>query len=230
MKNIAVILAAGSGTRLGEGLPKQFRLLPDKRTVIETAIDVFDKHERTDALLVVINCEYRSLFEQIKSRNSWHKSLFVIDGGSERWESSWKAVRFIREEWLKEADCNVLLHDAARPFVSEAILSRVIDALQVSEAVSVAVPVTDTIYTCLSLTQGDRLAAIPPRQSLRRAQTPQAFRLSVLYEAFNKAINEGNVAQATDDCSVVYHNMKDVEITIVEGEEKNKKITYIEDL
>ena len=119
----------------------------------------------------------------------------------------------------------LLLHDAARPFVSQRIIADVCKALETHQAVTVAVPSTDTIY----ITEDNRLSSMPPRETVWRAQTPQAFRLDIIAEAFGRALQEGNIA-ATDDVGIMHRYMPDVPVFIVPGEENNRKITYREDI
>ena len=125
-------------------------------------------------------------------------------------------------------DTNVLIHDGARPFVSQRILNDVCKALETHKAVTVAVACTDTIYN----TAGEEdlsLCDIPPRHTLYRAQTPQAFRLTLIKQAFEK-LTEQELMQTTDDAGVLHKAMPDVKILILKGEETNRKITFKEDL
>jgi 2-C-methyl-D-erythritol 4-phosphate cytidylyltransferase len=119
----------------------------------------------------------------------------------------------------------VLLHDAARPFVSQQIIADVCQALESHPAVSVAVPVTDTLY----LMNDNTVKQIPSRSEYMRAQTPQAFHLETIEEAYRRALESGNII-ATDDAGIVHKYMPEQPIFIVRGDEANKKITYKEDL
>ena len=120
---------------------------------------------------------------------------------------------------------NLLLHDAARPWVSESIISRVVEALVMHEAVGVAIPSTDTVW---EVEKGE-VRAIPERRRMWLAQTPQAFRLPLIAEAYRRALEDPAFA-ATDDCGVVLRYMPEVKIHVVEGEKGNIKITYAEDI
>ena len=155
-------------------------------------------------------------------QNSWQKVQHIIPGGNERWESSWKAIEEIR---CQRSDVSLWFHDAARPFVSQRILTDVAAALEEHEAVTVAVPVTDTLYRVAE----NKVESIPSRAEYMRAQTPQAFHLNVIAEAFERALKSGDII-ATDDAGIVHKYMPEVPIFIVPGEETNKKITYKEDL
>lgn len=229
MKNIAVILAGGTGRRMGSDIPKQFLPL-NGRKVIEYPIDTFCAHPAIDEIAVVMHPEWRQEFQSLVSQNNWSKLTKIIDGGSERYLSTLNAVMAYIDE---PDDTNLLLHDAARPMVSAEIINRVIAALQHHEAVGVAVPSTDTVWEVHpdfeSELGGRFVARIPERRLMWRAQTPQAFRLPLIRDAYQRALNDPQFA-ATDDCGVVRKYMPGTKITVVEGEEGNKKITFCEDL
>ena len=157
-------------------------------------------------------------------------------GGKERWESSVNAIRAFTPYTLHPTPItNLLLHDAARPFVSQDIIARVCEALEEHEAVTVAIPSTDTVY---EMADG-KVARIPQRSTIMRAQTPQAFRLELIAEAYAKALGVDSLSAeacatchlpATDDCGVVFNYLPEVSVHIVLGEEQNKKITFKEDI
>lgn len=237
MKNVAVVLAGGTGSRMGSPVPKQF-LEIEGRTVIEYSIGTFDRHPSIDEVAVVIHPDWRGEMEKIAARNRWDKLARIIDGGSERYMSTLNAVMAYIDE---PDDTNLLLHDAARPFVSGEIIDRVVAALKHHEAVGVAVPSTDTVWEVHPDMSGvwgvesgefdiPRLVArIPERRLMWRAQTPQAFRLPLIRDAYQRALQDPLFA-ATDDCGVVRRYMPGTKIAVVEGEERNRKITFIEDI
>ena len=229
MKNIAVILAGGTGSRMGMSVPKQFMLLAG-RTVIEYSIETFCNHAAIDEVAVVIHPEWRWRMEEIAAAGHWTKLTKIIDGGSERYMSSLNAIMAYIDEL---DDTNLLLHDAARPMVSAEIVDRVVAALERHEAVGVAVPSTDTVWEVhpdFDTMEGGRFVArIPERRLMWRAQTPQAFRLPLIRDAYQRALQDPQF-QATDDCGVVRKYMPGTKITVVEGEERNKKITFASDM
>ena len=261
MYNIAVILAGGIGARVGGTLPKQLLPLQDGKSVLEHAVDAFEQSPHIDEICIVMHPDYIMHAEQMLLANAWQKVRHIIPGGKERWESSVNAIRQVRGERLEArgeenncqlpiANCpntiNLLLHDAARPFVSQDIIARVCEALEEHEAVTVAIPSTDTVYEMVD----GKVARIPQRSTIMRAQTPQAFRLELIAEAYAKAFphlfttqlggKEGGLSSPllggvgggfpTDDCGIVHEHMPEVPIYIVEGEEQNKKITFKEDI
>ena len=225
--NIAVVLAGGVGARVGGAVPKQLLPLADGRTVLEHSVDAFEHADCIDEVCVVMHPDYIATVEEMIAKNSWQKVKHVISGGKERWESSVNAIRLYQGQLsgVEMAESNILLHDAARPFVSEKIISDVCRALVDHEAVVVAVPSTDTVYEM----QDGCVARIPNRSTIMRAQTPQAFRLGLIAWAYEAALNSGNM-QVTDDCGVVFNYMTNQPIHIVAGEEQNKKITFKEDI
>ena len=235
--NIAVVLAGGVGARVGGAVPKQLLPLADGRSVLEHSVEAFEHADCIDEVCVVMHPDYMATVEEMIAKNGWQKVKHVISGGKERWESSVNAIRLYRERLLDRelAEANILLHDAARPFVSSKIISDVCSALVEHEAVVVAVPSTDTVYEM----QDGCVARIPNRSTIMRAQTPQAFRLLLISEAYNEELgirNEelewgnGVKVTATDDCGIVHKNLPNTAIHIVFGEEQNKKITFKEDI
>ena len=223
MRHIAIILAGGMGSRVGGETPKQLLPLADGRSILEHSIDAFEAAPSIDEIAVVMHPEWMDEAKQLCERNTWSKVQKIIPGGSERWESSWHALI----AYMDETDAALWFHDAARPFVSQRILADVAEALEQHEAVTVAVPVTDTIYMVES--QKAKVESIPPRECFMRAQTPQAFHVEVVQSAYMKAVAEGD-SLATDDAGIVRKYEPRHPIYIVLGEEANRKITYAEDL
>ena len=230
---------------MGSPVPKQFLELGG-RAVIEYSVETFNNHAAIDEVAVVVHADWRQEMEAIVGRNQWEKLTKVIDGGSERYMSTLNALMAYIDE---PDDTNLLLHDAARPLVSKEVVDRVVEALERCEAVGVGVPSTDTVWEVhpdmsyeLSAEptahQGVRgyefgvprfVARIPERRLMWRAQTPQGFRLPVLRDAYQRALQDPQFA-ATDDCGVVRKYMPGTKIAVVEGEERNMKLTCAEDL
>ena len=217
---MAVILAGGTGSRMGGPLPKQFLACRGK-LLIEHVADAFDSHPLVDVVAVVVHPDHMDRMEEIVRRNGWVKLRKLLKGGEERYLSSLAAIR----AYTGETEVNLLLHDAARPWVSEGIITRVVEALAVHEAVGVAIPSTDTVWEV----EGGAVCAIPDRRRMWLAQTPQAFRLPLIAEAYRRAL-EDPAFTATDDCGVVLKYMPEVNIHVVAGERENRKITFVEDI
>ena len=219
MKHIAIILAGGSGRRMGNALPKQF-LKVNERMIIEHTIDAFERSVRIDEIAVVTHPDYVEEMKGIIAANAWKKVGRVLLGGKERTDSTLSALRA-----YTEGDDRLLIHDGVRPLVSQEIIENVCDALMTCDAVNVVIPAVDTI---IEVRDGAMVAA-PKRENLRQVQTPQGFKRAVLAQAFDRAL-EDPAFVATDDCGVVFKYAPDTTIKIVDGDTTNIKITYKEDL
>lgn len=219
IRNIAIVLAGGVGSRLGLSTPKQFFKVAGKM-VIEHTIDTFERNPHIDEIAIVSNPVYVPDVENIVLRNGWKKVKKILKGGKERYDSSLSAIH----AYEGGEEVNLVFHDAVRPLVSQRIIDNVCEALNTYQAIDVTVPAVDTIIEA----DGDHIAAIPDRSRLQRGQTPQAFRLSVISEAYKRAFNDPDF-KVTDDCGVVVKYMPEVPVHLVAGEESNMKLTYKED-
>lgn len=219
IRNIAIVLAGGVGSRLGLSTPKQFFKVAGKM-VIEHTLDTFERNPHIDEIVIVSNPVYVSDVENIVLRNGWTKVKKILKGGKERYDSSLSAIH----AYEGGEEVNLIFHDAVRPLVSQRIIDDVCEALKEYEAIDVTVPAVDTIIEA----EGDHICSIPDRSRLQRGQTPQAFRLSVIAEAYKRALNDPNF-KVTDDCGVVVKYMPEVPVHLVAGEESNMKLTYKED-
>ncbi|MBO4282448.1 MAG: bifunctional cytidylyltransferase/SDR family oxidoreductase [Bacteroidales bacterium] len=219
--NIAVILAGGVGSRLGASTPKQFFKVAGK-TVIEHTVDVFERNGRIDEIAIVIHPLYVDFMEQLVLKNAWKKVKKILKGGEERYFSSLSAIRAYEDF----PDACLIFHDAVRPLIGQQVIHAVIDALQQYNAVDVAVPATDTIIRVNP--EGTLITDIPNRKLLRRGQTPQAFRLRTIREAYARALKDPAFV-STDDCGTVIQYLPEEPIFVVPGEESNMKLTYKED-
>ena len=126
---------------------------------------------------------------------------------------------------IPDDDGNVLIHDGVRPLVSDKIINECISALETKEAVCTAIDTTDTIYVTR---EDNEIVDVPTRKTLKRAQTPQCFRLSLIKKAHKLALNDKN-CKVTDDCGLIM-NYKLSKVYTVQGDETNIKITYPEDI
>ncbi len=224
MKNVAVILAGGTGVRLGWDKPKQFLKVAGK-TVLEHTVTVFQKHSSIDEIAIVVRQGYFLDVETMVLKNKWTKVKKIINGGEERYQSSLSAIKAYENEDL--GNVNLIFHDSVRPLLSTKIIDEVIDALRTYDAVDVAIPSADTIIEL----EGNKklISNIPNRNLLLRGQTPQAFRLEVIKKAYEIALLDSNF-HVTDDCGTVIKYLPEVKVFVVDGEERNIKLTYPEDV
>ena len=222
MRTVAVVLAAGSGQRFGAAVPKQ--LLPlAGRALVEHSLDAFQQAPDVHEILLVMAPDRPGAMRERLAGRGYHKLAGIIDGGVTRPESTQRAIAE-----LGPRECDVLFHDAARPLLDQRIIADCVRALGTHRAVGVAVPASDTIV----VVQDGLMTGMPPRDTLRRCQTPQGFRLSVIREAHRRAQADPAAASqpATDDCGVVLRYLPEVPVAVVPGSERNIKITYPDDL
>ncbi|MDR0206876.1 MAG: 2-C-methyl-D-erythritol 4-phosphate cytidylyltransferase [Bacteroidales bacterium] len=220
--NIAIILAGGAGSRSGYDIPKQLVTVAGK-TVLEHTVDVFENNAHIDEIAIVIHEYYINDIENIIIRNEWKKVKEVLQGGKERFDSSFSAIKAYKQF----PNYNLIFHDAVRPLVSQRIINEVVESLENYNAVGVSIPVVDTIYE-IDETQS-LLKSIPVRSLYHRAQTPQGFKSETIHKAYQIAMQDVNF-QSTDDCSVVANCLPEEKIFLVRGDETNRKMTYKEDL
>lgn len=219
MRTVAAVLAGGLGQRTGLGVPKQLLMLAG-RTVIEHSVAAFAAAGQIDEIIVVMTPERTSEVADLLARGGHDKVSRVLPGGETRSASARCAITALGGE-----ECDLLLHDAARPLVSQEIIASCATALRTHEAVCVAIPSSDTMVVVAD----GVITQMPDRGMLHRCQTPQGFRLSVIRRAHQLAAADPEFA-ATDDCGLVLRYLPEVPIVVVAGSQRNIKITYPEDI
>lgn len=212
-----MVLAGGMGLRLGLGTPKQLAAVGG-RSILARAVEAFDSVPGIEQILVVMAAGHVAEAERIVK--PFAKVARVIEGGESRMDSTRQALAALAD---LPADTRVLFHDAARPFVPRRVIDDCLAALESAEAVAVVVPSSDTV----AVVEGGHVVEIPPRDRLRRFQTPQGFRLGTIREAYRRV---GSGFAATDDCGVVHRCLPGTPIAVVAGSERNIKITHPADL
>lgn len=220
--NVAVILAGGTGSRFGGGLPKQFFEVAGKM-VIEHTIYIFENCSNIDEIAIVVSPNHKAIIEQMIKKNRYKKVKKILNSGQERYMSSLSAI----EAYRGVDGRKLILHDAVRPLISHRVINDVVEALQTYNAVGTAIEATDTIIEVDNTKQF--IKNIPNRNFLQHAQTPQAFSIEVIAKAYSLAMQDG-VFLPTDDCSVVKRYLPQESIFIVKGEKTNIKLTHQEDI
>ena len=223
MKNIAIILANGSGERAGFYQPKQMVRLAG-RPIIIWAIDAFIKNKNIEEIYVSTNARVWNVIKANYSEKLLKKIKFV-EGGSNRNESTKNALKYVKS-FLEGMDCKILIHDAVRPLVDQRIINDSLEALDIYDAIDVVVPASDTI---VASSDGITVSDVLDRSKLRYGQTPQGFKISILDRAYKIAEMAGD-EHFTDDCGVVRRYLPKTDIGLVSGGLFNSKLTYKEDL
>lgn len=217
MQCAVIIVAAGRGSRMGGDVPKQYRKL-NGESVMRRVLRLFCDHPAIATVQVVIHPDDAALFAEAGA--GLPKLLAPVPGGAERQES----VRAGLEALVPHAPEVVLVHDAARPFASPALIARAVDAGARFGAAVPGIAVTDTIKV---VDDQEQVTGTPARASLRAVQTPQAFRYESLRLAHQRACQE-KIAGLTDDAAVM--EWAGHKVTVFEGETSNVKLTHPEDL
>lgn len=220
MKKIAaIIVAGGSGKRMGGTVKKQFIKLQGKEVLAHT-IEKFNQLEEVEEIIVVVGEEdIYKVKKEIVERYEFNKVSKVVAGGQERQDSVYNGLMAMNDKIEY-----VMIHDGARPFISKEILKRVIEETMEYKATIVAVPVKDTIKVINTTTQ--KVEDTPKREKLWAVQTPQSFERKLLEEAYKMA--KKKELQVTDDSMIVEAYGEKVHVVL--GEYTNIKITTPEDL
>lgn len=215
--NIAIIAAAGAGTRMASDRPKQFLLLAGTPVIFHT-LKVFEQCDSIDEVIVVLPAEESAGFLSLAGKFGVRKLARVVPGGATRADSVKRGLMAIRSATAEL----VAVHDGVRPFVTVEELDATIAAAKSDGAAILVAPATDTIKQV-----GDgAVVKTLDRGTLRRALTPQCFRYELLREAYQNA--DVNDPSLTDESALVEQLGK--RVSIVEGSARNIKITTAEDL
>ncbi len=218
MEYTAVVLAAGRGSRTGLPYNKVFWKMPSGQSVLGCSLQAFYKDPDCAQIVLAIDTEELSdILSILEEEGIDMDKVELAAGGKTRQESVWSALSKAKAPY-------VMVHDAARPYISDQLLERLKKAVEEKKAVVPAVPVVDTIKI---MDEEGKVVSTPVRAHLASVQTPQCFATPLLTDASNRAMSEGFVG--TDDAQLV-EKYEDVPVWIVEGEMTNRKITNPQDI
>lgn len=210
-----ILPAAGQGKRMGAGKNKLLLTLNKVPVLIHT-LKVFEEDEACDGIILAISPQDEEEFKALLNEHNIKKVIELVPGGKERQHSIHNALKTV------ETTGNILVHDAARPFIQKEHIHRLTKKAEETGAAIIGVPAKDT----MKKVQDGAVVETVERSSLWAVQTPQAFRISLLREAYDKAEREHFLG--TDDASLVERLGHPV--SIVEGDYDNIKLTTPEDL
>ena len=205
--NIAIILAGGSGTRFKSKIPKQYFKIGNK-SIINYTIDAFEKSSLIDKIIIVVDKKY---INDISKKNPKH---IVVSGGKSRFESSYNGILACPKNSKK-----VLIHDAARPFISQEIITSCIEALNNYEAVVTSIQTTDTVIRAKNM----EILQVEDRNQIFLNQTPQGFKYKTILDA-----HKNRTGSVTDDISLL--DLNKTKCKVIKGSKKNIKITTNDDI
>lgn len=213
----AIIVAAGTGSRMNANINKQYLMLSGRPLLVHT-IEAFERSPLVSEIIVVIHRQDRGLFDEAVRPCGFRKITSVVDGGDDRQASVFNGLRHV------DPKARIIsVHDGARPLITTAIIGESITAARRFGAACVGVPVKDTIK---KVNEDKTVASTPDRSVLWAVQTPQVFQREILMRAHEKAIEDGY--RGTDD-SVLAERLG-IPVMMVHGSYANIKITTAEDL
>jgi 2-C-methyl-D-erythritol 4-phosphate cytidylyltransferase len=222
-KNVAIVLSAGTGSRMGSDIPKQYLPLYG-RPVIYYSLKAFEESEIDEIVLVTGTDDVSFCKKEIVEKYGFKKITQVVPGGKERYDSVFEGLKA-----LKDAG-NVLIHDGARPMLTADIISRSLACVKAERACVVGMPVKDTIKI---MDEHAYAAATPDRSSLWMVQTPQSFSYELIwraYEILHDRPDQAEVLRTVTDDAMLVERMTGTKAKLIEGSYENIKITTPEDL
>lgn len=222
MKNIALIIAGGSGHRMGQEIPKQFLTISDKPIIIYT-LENFQHNSLIDEVLVVCIDGWHDVLRAYAKQFNIDKLKYVISGGNSAQESIRNGVNKLYE--IYDKDTCVVIHDGIRPLLEEGVLNDVIETCHKYGNGVTSMPYNEQIFV---INDEKTTKQYIPRETLRRVSTPQAYNLKTLYEAYKKAF-EKNIG--ISGSSYVNTMMVELGETLyfAKGSDKNIKLTTKDD-
>ena len=219
--NTAIILAGGVGSRMGVDRPKQFLMVQDK-PIISYCLDIFQNHDEIDSVVVVVSEQWQDFVEEYAAKYGVTKIKGYAPAGKSRQHSIYNGLKCIDKN-VPDTDI-VIVHDAARPLVSDLIISDCIKGATDYDGAMPVISVKDTVYQSKD---GEEIGCLLKRSELFAGQAPESFKFRKYFDIHNQVTDEEIGATAGSSEIAYRHGM---EIRMVKGSERNLKITTIEDL
>lgn len=221
MANIALLIAGGSGNRMGQSIPKQF-LTVNERPVIVYTLEAFQKHPEIDSIAVVCIDGWQSVLQAYANQFNITKLEHIVPGGKNGQDSIRNGVYELEKHF--NSDDIVLIHDAIRPMVSADIIS---DCIRVTREKGNAITVIPCAEAMMQTEDGMVSAGSYPRDHLKRTQTPQGFKIGDICDLHRRALERG-ITNSVASCTLMIEMGEQVHFSI--GSEKNIKLTTVEDI
>lgn len=223
MRNIALIIAGGSGNRMGQDIPKQFLHVDGSPIIIHT-MQCFQRHPDVDVIAVVCLKGWETVLQAYANQFNITKLKWIFPGGSTGMESIHNGIYGLKEKGCDDQDL-VLIHDSVRPLLSQDIIS---SNIAICQAYGYAITGIQCREAILESEDGFVSTTSVPRDSLIRTQTPQTFRLGNIVEVHEEAKRKG-IVDSVASCTLIAE-VGGREMHIVPGSEKNIKVTTVEDI
>lgn len=219
-KVTAIVLAAGQGKRMGSRIQKQYLLL-DGKPLLYYSLKAFEQSRVDEIILVVSKGMIEYCEQEMIAPFGFQKVAKIVEGGRERYHSVYEGLKAASDAEL------VLIHDGARPLVTEKIIEDSIQAAAEYRACAVGMPVKDTIKIA---DENQYAVRTPERRLVWQIQTPQAFSYSLLKKAYDLLMSDETYQKGITDDAMVVETMLGVPIKLVEGSYSNIKVTTPEDM
>ena len=216
MRTIAIIPAGGRGIRSGFSAPKQYLKINNKELIVHT-LQIFQTNNLVDQIIISANPSYFSLLKELKKKYELTKIIKIVEGGKERQDSVYNGIKSV----VAEKDDLIIVHDAARPFLSQKVLTGAINLAGEKGSALVCVKARDTL-----INGGSQVHSYIDRDNVYYVQTPQIFSYGEIKYSFDKAFKEN--FRGTDESMIVKNAGFDV--NIVEGSLMNFKVTTKDDI
>ena len=222
--NIGLLIAGGSGNRMGQDIPKQFMHV-DGAPIIIWTLKAFEQHPDIEAIAVVCLRGWETVLQSYANQFCIKKLKWIFPGGDTGFESIHNGIYGLKEAGCDDEDM-VLIHDGVRPLLSQEIIS---SNIAICKAYGYAITGIQCREAILESHDGFTAKTSIPRDTLIRTQTPQTFRLGNIITAHEHAKVKG-ITNTVSSCTLIAELEEDIEMHIVPGSEKNIKITTVEDL
>lgn len=221
MRNVAIILAGGIGSRLGGPMPKQFLSLNDKPVIVHT-LENFQKNKNIDSIIVVCVKDWISHLKEILIEYKISKVINIVEGGETGHDSTRNGI-FSLKETLNDDDF-IIIHDAARPILPQIAINNMLEVAHKNGNASLAIPCYETVIYTDDGVQGNTQL---DRSKLMRVQTPQAYKYGLMLELYEKAEKENKHDFIYADLVLVHYGLP---VFFSKGFTNNIKITRKEDI
>lgn len=222
MSSIAIVLSGGTGTRMGRSIPKQY-IEVSGRPVIEYCLQTLLKHPLIDEMVIGVADVWLDFVKECICRLEPNKTVYYCQPGETRQGTIINALKVAKDNGALETDI-VLIHDAARPLLSESLISDCLKACEEADAVLPVIPVKDTTYLSRD---GKHIDSLLERKTLWNGQAPEAFKFGSYYDA-NMKLSEDELNRITGSTEVSYR--AGLKCVLIPGDTNNFKITTPEDL
>ena len=221
MANIALLIAGGSGNRMGQSIPKQF-LTVNERPVIVYTLEAFQRHPEIDSIAVVCIDGWQSVLQAYANQFNITKLQYIVSGGKNGQDSIRNGVYELERHF--KSDDIVLIHDAIRPMISADIIS---DCIRITKEKGNATTVIPCAEAMLKTENGENSTGSYPRDFLKRTQTPQGFHVGDICDLQRRALAAG-ITNSVASCTLMIELGEKVYFSV--GSEKNIKLTTVEDI